>query len=288
MRKITTTEERLTLGTKAFRQYLSEIHNYRTLSPDEEYELCVKMVEGDEGARDLVIKHNLRFVVSIAKKYYGNNVSLEDLVNEGNHGLITATKHFDPSRGFKFISYAVWWIRRDILFFLNNKDNIIRVPHHKITLMSKIKEDFMRLEQKLEKQPSPADMKSFYGDVYEDDDVGMFYNLYLGKVKQLDKEITNDGTTTTSIDIMENNIFPNADDALMEGDTPHRMARILQYLNKKQSNVISKHFGLNGQEPVSLDNIGIEMGISKERVRQIKEKSLSILRNKLKLNYIYM
>lgn len=289
MRKITTSDERLTVGTKVFRQYLSEIYSYDTLTPDEEYELCVKMKAGDEKAREKIVTHNLRFVVSVAKRYYGNNATVEDLVNEGNVGLIMATNHYDPTRGFKFISYAVWWIRRNILFFLNNTDSIIRIPNHKISVIGKIKEDYMRLEQVLEKQPNSVDIISHLGDTYSEEDVEMFYTHYLSTTQQLDKEIGGDGEgTTTALDMMENNVFPGADSTALEGDSYHRITMMMSHLNSKQIVVMTKIFGLNGEEPTNIEAIGNELGISKERVRQIKEKSLIILRNKMKINYIYM
>jgi RNA polymerase primary sigma factor len=287
-RRLTTNQERYTnIKTKAFSKYLNDIAIYKPLDPTEEHDLCLRMVQGDTVAREKIIKHNLRFVISIAKQYYSNTTTVEDLINEGNYGLIIATNKFDPSRGFKFITYAVWWIRNMIIRYLNTDDSLVKLPNHKVHNMGKMRGDYERLEQLLEKKPTAEDMYQEFSSDYSMDDIKEFMAHSLGRDTSLDKSMDDEGGATL-MDMMENTAFPSTDVLTQESDTRTRIKYILSNLkNEKQSTVITKMWGLDGEEPLNLEMVSREMGISTERVRQIKEKTLLILRNKLKTNNIY-
>ena len=283
------TEERITtITTKSFKNYLNEVYNYKPLSVEEEIELCTRIENGDESARETLIKHNLRFVVTVAKQYYTHSLTLEDLINEGNIGLIIATENFDTSRGFKFITYAVYWIRNTILKFINNVENIVRVPNHKLYQISKIKEEFNKLEQKLNKKPSPQELKTFVGNDHRMSDINYFYEYTFNSNKQLEDTLSDDINGMCVIDTLENNVFPNTDVHINNSDSNIRLKSMLSILkNNNQIHIITKSFGLDGKEAQPIEIISRELGLSKERVRQIKEKSLILLRNNLKDVHIY-
>jgi RNA polymerase primary sigma factor len=281
MKKLTLSEETITQSSRTFSLYLKEVNMYQPLSPDEEYELSVKMVNGDSRAKDRIVKHNLRFVISVAKCYYTKTATLEDLVNEGNHGLVLACDNYDPSRGFRFISYAVWWIRRSIMMFLTNQDAIVRLPHHKIQVVNKIKASNAKLAQKLRKEPSLVDLLEHLKDDYLEEDIFLFYNQELIR---LDKE-TESGSSL--IDNWFDPSTPSTDSNLHNNDSETRVKFVLSYLNNQEKTVLIQLFGLNGLHPESMDSISRDMGLSKERVRQIKEKALKILRTKKEVKHIY-
>jgi RNA polymerase primary sigma factor len=282
MRSITTKSERFTVReNKSFSKYLNEIQAYEPLDAQEEYELASKMMDGDRRAKDKLIKHNLRFVVSVAKQYYGSNIRLEDLVNEGNIGLLLAADKYDPSRGFKFISYAVWWIRREIISFLNNRGDTIRVPVHKTTLIGKIKNLYTSLEQKLNRVPTDIDLVNESDGEFSLEDVNLFFTYYVENIGLLDDSLggdTSDGATKG--DRLTTTMVPEADTLTNETDSKLRISFYLELLKPKQREVMVKFFGLHGGESQSMESISLEMGVSKERIRQLKEQSLEILKAK--------
>ena len=288
-KKNITTEESITpISTKSFKNYLKEVHSYTPLSVEDELTLFNRIKAGDEGARDTVIKHNLRFVISVAKQYYTHSVTLEDLINEGNVGLIIATKKFDPTLGFKFITYAVYWIRNCILKFINGIENIVRIPNHVLYQIGKIKGEFLKLEQKLKQRPTAQQLKHFVGINYKMVDINYFYEYSFKFNKQLEDNIGDDSSGLKVIDVLENDIFPNTDIHTSTSDSNIRLKSILSILkNKNQIYIITKSFGLDGKEPLPIGTIGRKMGLSKERVRQIKEKSLTLLRTNIKDVHIY-
>jgi len=287
MKKINVKPERITFReNKAFKTYLNEINNYHPLTPDKETELANKIILGDLEAKELMIKHNLRFVISVAKQYYGNNVSLEDLVNEGNVGLMMAIDNYDPSRGFKFISYAVWWIRRNILAFISNADEVVRIPNHKLTIISKIKKRYTSIEQKLLKQPSVFDLVIDLKGEFNEEDIMLFYAKYLSGNVLLDNTLGNDTGTTYKDNLVSNNGF-NADHITNDETTVSEVNNILKLLkNDTQRKVIVKFFGLDGKDNETLDSISGELGVCKERVRQIKESAIKRLKTSENLNKI--
>lgn len=278
------------VSTQSFKKYLVEVYAYKPLEVLEEVRLCDLMIGGDELAREKLIKHNLRFVISIAKQYYTKTTSLEDLINEGNVGLIIATHKFDSHRGFKFITYAVWWIRNRILKFINAMDGLVRIPNHKLYNINKINEAYSRLEQKLEAPPTFMDLKEKLNGEFSTTDINDFFNHIFSSDKRLDDELGYDTSgTTTVLDTIVNDVHPNSDVLTNISDSQLRLNSILSILkNDNQLAILTKMYGLDGSEPMPLEVISRDMGISKERVRQIKEKSLLILRDKLDLKSIYI
>lgn len=286
MRGITTKTERYTLlESKGFSRYLQEIQAYEPLEAQEEYETAIKMVNGDRRAKDKLIKHNLRFVISVAKQYYGSNIRLEDLVNEGNVGLLYAADKYDPTRGFKFISYAVWWIRREIIGFLNNRGDTIRVPVHKTTMIGKVKNLYTSLEQKLNRVPTEMDLVNESNGEFDLDDVNLFFTYYVENIGLLDDNLSSDtGDGATKGDRLTTTMVPEADSLTNISDSKLRISFHLQLLKPKQREVMVKYFGLNGGESQSMESISLDMGVSKEHIRQLKKQSLEILKAKANFN----
>lgn len=283
MKRLTTDTERITnRNNKAFNCYLSEIQNYEPLDPTVEFELAEKMLAGDPLAKEKLIKHNLRFVVSIAKQYYGDNIGLEDLVNEGNIGLLLATERFDPTKGFKFISYAVWWIRKSIIEFLNNKGDSVRIPINKSYRIGKIKAQYDILEQKLSRPPNEGDLIHELGNEFNNDEIRLFFSYYIQHNQLLDAEITNNDSKVTGSEMLRNTMLPNSDHLVEDTDNSYHIKKCLSVLKTNQREVVVKFYGLEGNELTSMETISTEMGISKERVRQLREESLVVLRTKLK------
>lgn len=286
MKRLSTTTERITnRNNKAFNYYLTEIQGYEPLDVDEEYELSEKMVSGDEAAKDKLIKHNLRFVISVAKQYYGTNVGLEDLVNEGNIGLLMAADRFDPTKGFKFISYAVWWIRKSIIEFLSNKGDAVRIPVNRSYIMGKVKDRYNSLEQELGRTPNEIDLLNDKETDFNYGDIILYFSYYHGSDEYLDDYIGGDGDSkTTRGDQLKDDSIPETDSLLNESDSDYRVTKYLAILKPNQKEVMMRIFGLFGSESTSMESISYEMGISKERVRQLREESLEILRVKLKFS----
>jgi RNA polymerase primary sigma factor len=281
MKKLRFNEESVTNITDVFRMYLREVKQYQPLDPEEEFELSMRMVNGDQRAKDKIVKHNLRFVISVAKTYYSKTATLEDLVNEGNHGLLIACDNYDPTRGFKFISYAVWWIRRSIMMYLTNLDSVVRLPHHKTQVINKIKGSYNELTQKLSKEPTLGEMLNHLGNEYMQEDIMLFFNQ---EVVRLDKEYEDGGTV---VDNWKDSTAPLADCSVNKTDAQVRINSVLSALNKQEKIVLVQLYGLNGENPETMDTISREMGLTKERVRQIKEKALKILRTKKEVKHIY-
>lgn len=285
MRRIDTKTEKFTLReNKAFNCYLSEVQKYLPLSNEEEDVLTNRIIEGDERAIDTLVKHNLRFVISVAKQYYGKNVSLEDLVNEGNMGLIMAARKFDPTRGFRFISYAVWWIRKSILLYLNYHSEVVRIPTHKTYALSKIKRAFYDLEQSLNRIPTESEVHVELNGEYDIQDVSLYFTT-IKKNEKLDDYISDAEGSVTRLDVLENDVYAATDYKLVNEDSSLGIKNVLTLLeNNNQRVVIMRTFGLDGREPEPLETIGTDIGLGKERVRQIRDKSLRILKGKMDLN----
>ena len=284
MKRLTTDTERITnRSNRAFNCYLSEIQNYAPLDPQEEYELSLLMVEGDKMAKEKLIKHNLRFVVSVAKQYYGTNIGLEDLVNEGNIGLLMAAERFDPTKGFKFISYAVWWIRKTIIEFLSNKGESVRLPISKSYIVGKIREQYTILEQELKRTPNEGDLNFLLGNQFSKDDIRLFFSFVIQNNEFLDDYIGTDNNLTGS-DQLINTTLPHTDSLVETNDSNYRVNRYLTVLKTNQREVVVRYYGLEGNDPTSMETISTQMGISKERVRQLREEGLKVLRTKFNFN----
>jgi len=259
-------------------KYLHEIGRYELVKAEEEVELARKIKKGDKDALERLIKANLRFVVSVAKQYQHQGVGLPDLINEGNMGLIKAAKLFDETRGFKFISYAVWWIRQSILQSLAEHSRIVRLPLNKIGLITKINRTYNRLEQEYQYDPSSDEVAILLET--STDNVEDIMKLSSHSIS-VDAPI-NDEEGTHLYDVISNEDSPSPDRALMKSSLYLEIDRWLATLDKRESDVIRFFYGLCGQPQLSLQEISIELDLTTERVRQIKEKTIRKMKNNCK------
>ena len=261
--------------TPSLDKYLHEIGKVELISAEEEVELACRIKNGDIKALDKLIRANLRFVVSVSKQYQNQGLSLPDLINEGNLGLIKAAQRFDETRGFKFISYAVWWIRQSILQALAEQARIVRLPLNKIGSINKINKTFADLEQKYEREPSVQEI----AEVLEmaPDDVKEALKS-AGRHVSMDAPITQDEETTL-YDVILSKDSPSPDKSLLTDSLRKEIERVLSTLTYREANIIRLYFGLNGKHPHTLEEIGEEFSLTRERVRQIKEKAIKRLKN---------
>ncbi len=256
-------------------KYLNDISKYEVLTPEEELALFKRLRNGDEQALDIIVRHNLRFVVSVSKQYQHTGMALTDLINEGNIGLIKAAKRFDETKGFKFISYAVWWIRQSILQAVNEKTDKIRIP---LNLRANILEVVNKKEafiQREEREPSIDELAKeteFTTDMVRK---CLEYNL---RCSSLDAPLNDDSETALSGVLTDRNI-PSPDYKMaVKESTAIEVEQLLSTLKPRQAEIISMYFGINGSKAMSLEDISDRIGVSRERVRQIKERSLRRLR----------
>lgn len=272
-----------TRDSRALKAYFNELKDIKILSHDEEYELAYAAHNGDENARQTLVKHNLRFVISVAKQYETPFLPLEDLINEGNYGLVVASSKFDPSRGFKFLSYAVYWIRRYILSYIADNGKTIRLPNNKINLITKIKDAVSHLEQKLQRFPSFDELVDSLEGQFSNEEVSFYYDTISSKIMSLDMEVGYEGSTTALVNLIKDGNTMETTHFVDITDSQIRKNKLLNILDKDvERKVINLLYGLDGQSPVPLKTIGFLLGLTSERVRQIKEKSLK----KLKLNLV--
>jgi RNA polymerase primary sigma factor len=266
-------------------KFLVEISRIEMITVEEEVELAQRIKKGDQKALNKLVSANLRFVVSVAKQYQNQGLSLSDLVQEGNMGLTTVAMKFDETRGFKFISYAVWWIRQSILQALAEQSRIVRLPLNQVGLLNKIKKTITKFEQDYERTPSAKELSEIL-DIPEDK-IGDTLKAG-GRHTSVDAPFA-EGEDNTLLDVMTNEDSPRTDHALMSESLSKETSRVLMLLSDKERQIILKAFGIGGQE-MSLEEIGDEMGLTRERVRQIREKALKKLREnpKSKLLKSYM
>lgn len=256
-------------------RYLSEIARMPVLSEDEEVRLAKKIRDGDNEALDKLIKSNLRFVVSVAKQYQNHGLSLNDLINEGNIGLIKAALRFDETKGFKFISYAVWWIRQSILNAIVEYPRMVRVPMNKATLYAKISKESHDFEQKNERQPSIEELSETLDMKYEELRLLM---LSLNYHSSLDTPVGDDDDTNL-IDLIGDSSQPTPDNLLMQESLYKDIEDVLTLLSKREITILSLFYGLQGMSrSYSLEEIGSRLDLTRERVRQIKDKALRKMR----------
>lgn len=275
MRQLKITKSITNRESQSLEKYLQEIGKVELITPEEEVRLAKAIKLGDQFALDKLTKANLRFVVSVAKQYQNQGLSLPDLINEGNLGLIKAAQRFDETRGFKFISYAVWWIRQSILQSLAEQSRIVRLPLNKVGLTNKIQKAFSRLEQEFEREPSPQEL----AEILELDTDEVSASLGIGgRHISMDTPLS-EGEDNTLIDVMEN---PNAERA--ETNIEHKESlkqeidRSMQSLTERQKEVICYFFGIGVDHPMTLEDIGERFSLTRERVRQIKDKAITKLR----------
>ena len=262
--------------SQAVEKYLQEISKIPMITPEEETTLAQRIKMGDQRALDKLVQANLRFVVSVAKQYQHQGLSLSDLINEGNLGLIKAAQRFDETRGFKFISYAVWWIRQSILQSLAEQSRIVRLPLNKVGLTNRINKAFQQLEQEYEREPSAEELAEMLE--LDTDEVTATLSMSSRHVS-MDSPIS-EGEDSTLIDVMANPNSESADEQIDHIDSLKlEIERSLNTLTERQQEVIRFFFGIGIDHPMSLEDIGERFNLTRERVRQIKDKAITKLRN---------
>jgi RNA polymerase primary sigma factor len=261
--------------TPSLDKYLHEIGKVDLISADEEVELARRIRSGDHSALENLIKANLRFVVSVSKQYQNQGLSLPDLINEGNLGLIKAAQRFDETRGFKFISYAVWWIRQSILQALAEQARIVRLPLNKIGSINKINKTFSELEQKHEREPSVLEIAQALELAPEDVKDAIRSS---GRHVSMDAPLA-DGEEGNMYDVMLSKDAPSPDKGLLTESLRKEIERALSTLTNREASIIKLYFGLNGKHQHTLEEIGEQFTLTRERVRQIKEKAIKRLKH---------
>lgn len=258
----------------ALKSYLKDVNRYPLLTVDQEKELGKKIKVGDKEALNKLVTSNLRFVISVAKQYQGQGIDLIDLIQEGNEGLIEATKKWDVDKGFKFISYAVWWIRQKIVLALSNKSRMIRIPTSQIALLQKINKMIIDFEVKNERSPSNAEISKLTGiPEYKIPNI----LAAITKFVSVDSPISDD--EGTMLDIIPNKNSLSSDYSLIEESKTNEINRIINILTPREQDIIRMYFGINC-DPMTLDNISNKFGITNERTRQIKDGAIKALKGK--------
>ncbi len=256
-------------------KYLQEIGKVDLLTPDEEIELAVRIKKNDQKALEKLVKANLRFVVSVAKQYQNQGLTLGDLINEGNLGLIKAAKRFDETRGFKFISYAVWWIRQSILQALAEQSRIVRLPLNRVGALNKIGKAYNNLEQEFEREPNAQELaQELDMDISEVSDTLKIS----GRAVSMDAPFSQ-GEENRLLDVLPNEEIPSPDYTLMSESLKSEIERALSTLSEREAEVIKLYFGLKKEHSLTLEEIGEKFNLTRERVRQIKEKAIRRLRH---------
>lgn len=275
MRQLKITKSITNRETASLDKYLQDIGKEELITADEEVQLAQKVKQGDQLALEKLVKANLRFVVSVAKQYQNQGLSLPDLINEGNLGLIKAAKRFDETRGFKFISYAVWWIRQSILQALAEQSRIIRLPLNQVGSLNKIKKATSRLEQQFERAPSAEEIaEKLEIPDYKIDAAKKITTRYIS----MDAPLTQDDETKF-LDVFVSDDSPHTDDILMKESLAREIQRSLATLTKKERDVINLYYGIGMPHGLTLEEIGAKFDLTRERVRQIKEKAIRRLKH---------
>ena len=274
MRQLKITKSITNRESAALEKYLQEISKEAMISAEEEVELAQRIKKGDQKALERLTKANLRFVVSVAKQYQNQGLSLPDLINEGNLGLLKAAERFDETRGFKFISYAVWWIRQSILQAISEQSRIVRLPLNQVGSVNKINREINRFEQLNERRPSIDEIAEKVDLPHDKIDEAMNIN---GHQISVDAPFV-DGEDNSLLDVMPNMDAPLADNELVEESLRSEIRNALSALNERERNVVEASYGIN-QPELTLEEIGSKFGLTRERVRQIKEKAIRKLRN---------
>jgi RNA polymerase primary sigma factor len=256
-------------------KYLQEIGKVDLITSEEEVQLAIRIRNGDEIAIQKLTKANLRFVVSVAKQYQNNGLSLGDLINEGNLGLIKAASRFDETRGFKFISYAVWWIRQSILQALAEQSRIVRLPLNRVSSLNKLSRTFSELEQKYQRDPSYEELSDTLGVTEEE--VRLTYKIS-GRHSSLDAPFVQ-GEENSLLDTLTNDADTTPETNLLNDSLKGEVSRALATLTSRESDVICYYYGLKGMDALTLEEIGEKFDITRERVRQIKEKATKRLKH---------
>jgi len=277
MRQLKITKQVTNRETISLDKYLHDISKVGLVTAEEEAELAKKIRDGDRLALEKLTKANLRFVVSVAKQYQNQGLTLSDLINEGNIGLIKAAQRFDETRGFKFISYAVWWIRQSIMQAIAEQARIVRLPLNKIGNISKVNRTFSELEQLYEREPSADEV----ADILQITSKEVNESLKIaGKHMSMDAPLSKDEESNSMIDVMEDSeITLNPDNDLMNESLRNEIERSLSTLSYREAEVLRLYYGINCKSPLTLEEIGEKFELTRERVRQIKEKALRRLKH---------
>jgi RNA polymerase primary sigma factor len=276
MRQLKITKQVTNRETASLDKYLSEIAREQLITAEEEVELARRIKNGDATALDKLTKANLRFVVSVSKQYQNQGLTLPDLINEGNLGLIKAAQRFDETRGFKFISYAVWWIRQSILQAIAEQSRIVRLPLNKIGAINKINKTFSKLEQEFEREPS-ADELAVMLDLTEEDIRETMKNN--SRHVSMDAPLGNSEDAGSMLDLLASDDLPSPMNELIDESLRLEIDRALNTLTVREADVVKFFFGLNGKYPLTLEEIGEKFELTRERVRQIKEKAVRRLKH---------
>ncbi|HBC77896.1 MAG TPA: RNA polymerase subunit sigma [Bacteroidales bacterium] len=270
MRQLKITKQVTNRDTPSLDKYLQEIGRVGLITPEEEVILARKIKTGDPEALGKLVNANLRFVVSVAKQYQNQGMGLPDLINEGNLGLMKAAQRFDETRGFKFISYAVWWIRQAILQSLAEQARIVRLPVNKIGSINRINRAFARLEQEFEREPSSQEVADMLDMIPDDVKESLKTN---GRTLSMDAPISSE-EENTMYDVLQNPDTPSPDKNLINESLAWEIERALSSLSPREAKVLKLYFGLGMKHPFTLEEIGEELSLTRERVRQIKEKAI--------------
>ncbi|MFN8209823.1 MAG: RNA polymerase sigma factor RpoD/SigA [Bacteroidales bacterium] len=270
MRQLKITKQVTNRDTPSLDKYLQEIGKVELITPEDEVVLARRIRSGDRDALAKLVKANLRFVVSVAKQYQNQGMSLPDLINEGNLGLMKAAQRFDETRGFKFISYAVWWIRQAILQALAEQARIVRLPVNKIGSINRINRAFSRLEQEYEREPSSQEIADMLEMAPEEVKEALKTN---GRTVSMDAPISSE-EDNTMYDVLQSNDAPSPDRNLINESLAYEIERALSTLSPREAKVLKLYFGITMKHPFTLEEIGEELGLTRERVRQIKEKAI--------------
>jgi RNA polymerase primary sigma factor len=275
MRQLKITKSITNRESQSLEKYLQEIGKVELITAEEEVDLAMRIKQGDLKALDRLTKANLRFVVSVAKQYQNQGLSLPDLINEGNVGLIKAAQRFDETRGFKFISYAVWWIRQSIMQALAEQSRIVRLPLNKVGLTNRINKAFQQLEQQFEREPSVEELSELLDIGIEEIRATLSMS---SRHVSVDSPLS-DGEESTLIDVLVNPNAESADEQIGHIDSLRQeIDRSLNTLTERQQEVLRLFFGIGVDHPMSLEDIGDRFGLTRERVRQIKDKAITKLR----------
>jgi RNA polymerase primary sigma factor len=281
MRQLKITKSITNRESASLDKYLQEIAKYELITVEEEVELAQRIRQGDKVAEEKLVRANLRFVVSVAKQYQNQGLTLPDLINEGNLGLIKAAKKFDETRGFKFISYAVWWIRQSIMQAVNEQSRIVRLPLNQVSTLSKYKKAIASFEQENERQPTAEELSVI---------MDLPVEKVLETMKVSSKNISVDapfqeGEDGSLLDVLENSDSPRVDKNLLSESLSVEIHRAFATLSEREREILRCSFGIGTQE-LTLEEIGAEFGLTRERVRQIKEKAIRKLRHNSKSNIL--
>ena len=281
MRQLKITKSITNRESQSLEKYLQEIGKVDLLTPEEEVDLAKRIKQGDQEALERLTKGNLRFVVSVAKQYQNQGLSLSDLINEGNLGLIKAAQRFDETRGFKFISYAVWWIRQSILQAIIEYSRIVRMPHNKSTSYNRLNEAYVSFVQEFERDPSHEELAELLNVPIRD-----VINNMPGNNRHIsfDAPVSSDEDSFTLLDMIETDEEMQPDLKLMEESMRLDIMYSLSALAPREAEVLAFYFGLKGEKPLTLDEIGEQLELTRERVRQIKERAIRRLRKTMKRN----